>query len=52
MQIIESIIAALIPVAFIIALGYFAGNQGRLKPDDSLLLTKLVLTYSVACGTE
>ncbi len=45
MQIIENIIAALVPVAFIIALGYLAGKQGKLKPDDSLLLAKLVLTW-------
>ncbi|MGH8618187.1 MAG: AEC family transporter [Burkholderiales bacterium] len=45
MTIIEEIIAAIVPVAFVILLGYLAGKRGRLKKDDSLLITRLVLEW-------
>jgi len=45
MNSIEEIVAAIVPVAFVILLGYLAGKRGKLKTDDSLLITRLVLEW-------
>jgi malonate transporter len=42
---LERIVGPLLPVAFIIALGYIAGKRRRLSHDDSLLISRLVLTW-------
>jgi len=41
----EKILGPVLPVAFIILLGYVAGKRGRLKREDSLLISKLVLGW-------
>jgi malonate transporter and related proteins len=41
----ERIVGPLVPVAFVIVLGYVAGKRGRLSHSDSLLITRLVLTW-------
>lgn len=45
MNTIEMVFAPLIPVAIVIAMGYMAGKMRQLKPEDSLLVTRLVLTW-------
>jgi malonate transporter and related proteins len=42
---LERIVGPLLPVVFIIALGYIAGKRRRLSHDDSLLISRLVLTW-------
>jgi hypothetical protein len=42
---VHSIIGPLLPVAFVIALGFIAGKRGRLSHLDSLLIRKLVLNW-------
>jgi len=39
------IVAPLIPVAFVIVLGFIAGKRGTLSHSDSLLITRLVLNW-------
>jgi malonate transporter len=39
------VIEPLIPVAFVIVLGYLAGKRGKLSHADSLLITRLVLNW-------
>jgi malonate transporter and related proteins len=41
----ERIVGPLLPVAFVIALGYIAGKRRRLSQADSLLISRLVLTW-------
>jgi hypothetical protein len=41
----DSILSTLVPVAFVIALGYLAGRRNVLKVADRQLLTKVVLTW-------
>ena len=43
--ILGQILAALAPVAFVIALGFLAGKRGKLSHSDSLLITRLVLNW-------
>jgi malonate transporter and related proteins len=45
MDTVISIIEAIVPVAFVIALGFIAGKRRKLKPEDSLLITRLVLEW-------
>jgi malonate transporter len=42
---LERIVGPLLPVAFVIVLGYVAGKRRRLSHDDSLLISRLVLTW-------
>ena len=39
------IVQPLIPVAFVIVLGFIAGKRGKLSQADSLLITRLVLNW-------
>jgi len=39
------ILAPLVPVAAVIALGFIAGRRGTLSQSDSLLITGLVLNW-------
>ncbi|WP_286162189.1 AEC family transporter [Burkholderia sp. WP9] len=41
----ERIVGPLLPVALIIALGYIAGKRRRLSHADSLLISRLILTW-------
>jgi predicted permease len=41
----DRIIGPILPVAFIIFLGYFAGKRKRLDKSDSLVISRLVLGY-------
>jgi malonate transporter and related proteins len=45
MDTVFSIIEAIVPVAFVIALGFTAGKRHKLKPEDSQLITRLVLEW-------
>ena len=42
---LDHILRPLVPVAFIILLGFIAGKRGRLTYSDSLLISKLVLNW-------
>jgi malonate transporter and related proteins len=42
---LEKIIGPLLPVAFVIMLGFIAGKRGRLNHLDSLLISRLVLGW-------
>lgn len=42
---LNQIVGPLAPVAFVIALGYFAGRRGILNHSDSLLISRLVLDW-------
>lgn len=42
---LEHIAGPLVPVAFVIVLGFVAGKRGKLTHTDSLLISKLVLNY-------
>jgi malonate transporter len=42
---LDKIVGPLVPVAFVIALGFLAGKRGRLSHSDSLLITRLVLNW-------
>jgi len=42
---LTTIATTLVPVAFVIALGYVAGNRNLLKVADRVLITKLILTW-------
>jgi malonate transporter and related proteins len=41
----ESIVITIVPVAFVVLLGYVAGSRNSFKVADRALLTKLVLTW-------
>ncbi|HUA56416.1 MAG TPA: AEC family transporter [Candidatus Sulfotelmatobacter sp.] len=41
----EQIARPVLPVAFVIALGFLAGERGKLSQSDSLLISRLVLTW-------
>src|SRR5262249_36596935 len=43
--ILDQITKALVPVAFVIALGFLAGKRKKLDYSDSLLITRLVLNW-------
>jgi malonate transporter len=45
MNALQSIVEAIVPVAFVILLGYLAGKRGRLHNADSILITRLVLGW-------
>ena len=42
---LDHILRPLVPVAFVILLGFIAGKRGRLTYSDSLLISKLVLNW-------
>jgi predicted permease len=42
---LDQIVGSLVPVAFVIALGYIAGRRKTLDHSDSLLITRLVLDW-------
>jgi malonate transporter and related proteins len=42
---LDQIVAPLVPVAFVIALGFVAGKRGTLSHSDSLLISRLVLNW-------
>jgi predicted permease len=42
---LDRILGPLVPVAFVIALGYIAGKRGRLTHSDSMLISRLVLGW-------
>jgi predicted permease len=42
---LDRIVGPILPVAFVIALGYIAGKRGRLTHSDSLLISRLVLGW-------
>lgn len=42
---LDRIAGPIIPVAFVIALGFIAGKRGRLNHSDSLLISRLVLNW-------
>ena len=44
-MILDQIIKALVPVAFVIVLGFLAGKRKKLDHSDSLLITRLVLNW-------
>jgi predicted permease len=41
----DKIVGPLLPVAFVIAVGFLAGKRGKLSHSDSLLITRLVLNW-------
>jgi predicted permease len=42
---LDRIVGPILPVAFVIILGFIAGKRGRLSRSDSLLISKLVLGW-------
>lgn len=42
---LDHIVRPLVPVAFVIVLGFLAGKRGKLTYSDSLLISKLVLNW-------
>jgi malonate transporter and related proteins len=42
---LDQIVGPLVPVAFVIALGFVAGKRGTLSYSDSLLISRLVLNW-------
>ena len=42
---LNQIVGSLVPVAFVILLGFIAGKRGKLSHSDSLLITRLVLNW-------
>jgi predicted permease len=42
---LDRIVGPIVPVAFVIILGFIAGKRGRLSRSDSLLISKLVLGW-------
>src|ERR1700686_1132981 len=42
---LEQIVRPLLPVAFVILLGFLAGQRGKLNYSDSLLISRLVLNW-------
>ncbi|MCW8277743.1 AEC family transporter [Pseudomonas sp. PCH199] len=42
---LDRIVGPILPVAFVIVLGYIAGKRGRLTHSDSLLISRLVLGW-------
>jgi predicted permease len=42
---LDRIVGPLLPVAFVIALGFIAGKRGKLSYSDSLLISRLVLNW-------
>ncbi|OAJ53745.1 transporter [Paraburkholderia ginsengiterrae] len=42
---LDHILGPLVPVAFVIVLGFIAGKRGKLNYSDSLLISKLVLNW-------
>lgn len=42
---LDRIVGPLLPVAFIIVLGFIAGKRGKLNHSDSLLISRLVLNW-------
>src|SRR5271156_1752607 len=42
---LDHIVGPLFPVAFVIALGFVAGQRGKLTQPDSLLISRLVLNW-------
>ncbi len=42
---LDRIVGPLLPVAFVIVLGFFAGKRGKLNHSDSLLISRLVLNW-------
>lgn len=45
MNTVEQIVAAIVPVAFVILLGFIAGKRQRMSKADSQLITRLVLDW-------
>jgi predicted permease len=43
--VLDRIVGPLLPVAFVIALGFIAGKRGKLSYSDSLLISRLVLNW-------
>jgi malonate transporter and related proteins len=43
--VLDQTIGPIVPVAFVIALGFWAGRRGTLSQADSLLISRLVLTW-------
>jgi predicted permease len=42
---LDRIVGPILPVAFVIVLGYLAGKRGKLNHSDSLLISRLVLNW-------
>ena len=42
---LDRIVGPLLPVAFVILLGFVAGKRGKLNHSDSLLISRLVLNW-------
>ncbi|WP_410805031.1 AEC family transporter, partial [Paraburkholderia sp. SIMBA_053] len=42
---LDRIVGPLLPVAFVIVLGFIAGKRKRLNHSDSLLISRLVLGW-------
>ena len=42
---LDHIVESLVPVAFVILLGFIAGKRRKLSHSDSLLITRLVLNW-------
>lgn len=42
---LDRIVGPLVPVAFVIVLGFIAGKRGKLNHSDSLLISRLVLNW-------